>query len=183
MDGKQQLAGQSAERRPDVRQKFLIVIMCVIAVGLLASTGLLVRVLAISDVTASTREGDAATATGLVCSTSFEQWVDIPGLSETFSFGGTQPRRVIVMFTAGFGGTGDDNYLNVRLRIDGDVQPPGAVTVNYPGSFARTGGFNFVSDRLEPGSHTAKLQYRITVGDGSPGQGCLHTRSMVILHD
>jgi hypothetical protein len=178
------VATSASARRGSPGRQVVLVLGAVVLLTAVAFAVFVVKAIAVANVTASTREADAVSANGgILCSTSWDEWTDVPGVSETFSFGGTTDRRVIVLFTAGVGGTGDNHYLTLRLRIDGVTQPPGAVTVNYPSSPARTGAFNFISERLEPGSHTAKLQYRITVGLAEPGQGCLYNPSMVILHD
>ena len=70
----------------------------------------------------------------------------------------------------------------VRLVIDGVLQSgPNAVAVDHRPSAApfafETHGFNFVSDPVTPGTHFLAIQWRT-----SGGQGCIHNRSLIVLH-
>ena len=130
----------------------------------------------------ATAKASAVDATGQVC-TAAPFFVDMPSMSKTFSFSGTASRHVIVLFEGEFGLLTEGTSLTIQLLIDGVVQsgprdifmlfhPPGD---EFP---AGTHGFNFISDRLPPGTHTAKIQWR----DTGAGPGCVFARSLVVLH-
>jgi hypothetical protein len=124
---------------------------------------------------------DAVTATDSACTSSMT-FADIPGASVTFRVGGRAPRPVILLFSAAVGGFGNDSFLWTRPVIDGVVQlsdPDENVTIDHPTGFARTGGYNSVSAALEPGAHTASIQWRV---DDSGGTICIGPRTLIVLH-
>ena len=110
-------------------------------------------------------------------------FTDMPGMSETFSFGGNPSRPVIVLFQAEWETFGSGAVVVIRLTIDGIVQSGAAtVVLDHRGAGepdeVETHGFNFVSDPLAPGTHTAKIQWR---HDSQPA-ACSEERSMIVLH-
>jgi hypothetical protein len=116
-----------------------------------------------------------------ICTTS-STYEDIPGLTKTFSQGGGLGNETIIAFRAQMqqsnsGGAAD---LDVRLLIDGIPQSgsgseigvfDGAANV-FDGLFS----WNFISDPVSSGTHTAKLQWRAT------SEACIYSRSMIIHH-
>jgi len=130
----------------------------------------------------ATARASAVDATERVC-TAAPFFVDMPTMSKNFSFGGTASRHVIVMFEGEFGHITEGSALAIQLMLDGVVQsgPRDIFTLfhatgdEFP---AGTHGFNFISDRLAPGAHTAKIQWR----DNGAGPGCVFARSLVVLH-
>jgi hypothetical protein len=131
----------------------------------------------------ATGKASAVDATDSAC-TAANFFHDMPDMSKSFSFGGTASRHVIVLFQGEFRFLTEGTSVLIQLLIDGVVQsgPRHVVIVsrqlgdehNPPG----THGFNFISDRLAPGTHTAQIQWR----DSGAGPGCVETRSLVVLH-
>jgi hypothetical protein len=130
-----------------------------------------------------TNRADAVEALGMACATS-DQYVNMPGMTLVFTLGGSQRRPVIAQFSGTFGGFGDEDYMVVRVRVDGLVQPgTGAgVTVNDPSGRQRTGGFTFYTAGLTPGNHRVTLQFAATTGIGAPYRTCLGERTLIVLH-
>jgi hypothetical protein len=105
-------------------------------------------------------------------------FVDMPGMLVSFKSGGTASRPVIVLFQGEWlsidRGTGV-----IRLTIDGIVQSgPDDVEMNdTDATETATHGFNFLSDRLAPGLHVARIQWK-TRGDVA----CVNERSLIVMH-
>jgi hypothetical protein len=135
-------------------------------------------VTAVSNV--ATGKADAVDTSDNQC-TSSASFVDMPGMSETFTFGGTASRPVLVLFQGRWNNAAEGHAI-IRLVIDGVVQPgPGAsVTLHEDDASAdlETNGFNFISAPLAPGTHTAKIQWQKFAG----AVICVGTRSLIVLH-
>ncbi len=106
----------------------------------------------------------------------------IPGMSRNFTLGGSANDEVVVMFQASWSGspiTFDTGF--VRLTIDGVVQPTNVSVPAFGGtesSSSFTHGFNWISQALTPGSHTARIQWRTDLGSTF----CVDDRTLVVLH-
>jgi hypothetical protein len=130
-----------------------------------------------------TGKADAVDASDFQC-TCTPNFVDMPGMSETFSFGGTASRSVLVLFQSEWAVLAFGTAAIVRLTIDGVVHGPDEVVlVRRQGSGTDSGpfgthGFNFVTAPLSPGQHTAKIQWR----DSGQGPAYVTDRSLIILH-
>lgn len=132
----------------------------------------------------ATGRADAVDAAAGTCTNSTD-FVDMPGMSETFSFGGNAPRPVLVLFQGSFAGDAD-SAARIRLLIDGVVQPPPGDGVDVHEEDASvdiaTNGFNFISAPLAPGTHTATIQWLAAgVTDPLP-MTCVAGRSLIVLH-
>jgi hypothetical protein len=126
----------------------------------------------------ATGKADAVDAVDSNCIASFE-FTDMPGMSETFSFGGTARRPVLVLFQGEWSTPTAGSTANIRLMIDGVVHSgiTNAVLDHRAGGAPNeieTHGFNFVSDPLAPGTHTATIQWA--------GGSCVRNRSLIVLH-
>jgi hypothetical protein len=132
----------------------------------------------------ATGRADAVDATTFVCTTG-GTFTDMPEMSATFRLGGRAAQPVIVLFEGEWGGPSftEGTGAFIRLAIDGVVQTPVDVGVERRPTGTpddlETHGFNFVSDPLAPGTHTATIQWR---GTTTSGQVCVQDRSMIVLH-
>jgi len=124
---------------------------------------------------------DAIDATDNPCTTS-TAFVDMPGMTKTYSQGGTTGNsRSIVMFQGEW--IPNTGRAELRLLVDGVVQSgPGDSASPFAateGADDRTAGFNFITDAQTNGiSHTAKIQWASVFGDSI----CVDERSLAILH-
>jgi hypothetical protein len=112
-----------------------------------------------------------------VCTTSTE-YEDMPGMTKTFQQGGLlSANPIVVMFNIQVQSFGR-SY--VRLVVDG-VPQTGIASEMELGENGDIGvdSWNFISDPVTQGTHTAKLQWR---KDPSVGQMCMFNRSMIVLH-
>lgn len=130
----------------------------------------------------ATSRADAVDAGNEVCTAS-PQFNNLPNMSETFAFGGTASRPVIVLFQGSWRDRTEGSSVSIRLTIDGVVQSgPAFVGVDHrpigEPPMADTSGFNFVSDMLAPGTHTATIQW----ADNGVGPFCVTDRSLIVLH-
>jgi hypothetical protein len=119
-------------------------------------------------------KADGIDAIDTVCTVS-PSFNNMPGMSKTFTLGSTGNQKVIVLFQGEWFGAVEGSAAFIQLAIDGVVQSgPSSVVVAYDPFGApqqtETHGFNFISDGLSPGSHTAAIQWADNV------------RSMIILH-
>ena len=104
--------------------------------------------------------------TGL--STTSLSYVDVPGMSSTFTEGGTVTRCVTVQYTAYvFAASGAATLMQVRALLDGvtvaspsETQFDGDSDEDADGAWARSHAFNFVFPTVAPGSHTIKIQWK-----------------------
>jgi len=119
---------------------------------------------------------DAVDATDNPC-TSSTAFVDMPGMTKTFFQGSTD--EALVMFTGEW--ISNTGRAMIRLLIDGVVQagPGDAASPFAPheGTGVATNGFNFITNALGVGNHTAKIQWSTT---GS--QICVDERSIIVMH-
>jgi hypothetical protein len=125
---------------------------------------------------------DAIDATDTVCTVS-PSFNNMPAMSKTFTQGATSSKPVIVQFEGEWFPAADGSAAFIQLAIDGVVQsgPRSVVAAHSPfGELpeSETHGFNFISDALAPGSHTATIQW----ADNGQGPYCVRVRSMIILH-
>jgi hypothetical protein len=112
---------------------------------------------------------DGIDATDTICTVS-PSFNNMPGMSKTFTLGTTSNKPVMVMFEGEWftGTVGSAAFI--QLAIDGVVQSgPNSVVVAFVPFGAipetETHGFNFISDALAPGTHTAAIQW----ADNGPG--------------
>jgi hypothetical protein len=129
-----------------------------------------------------TARADAVNAVDIPCTVS-PSFTDMPGMSVTFTLGGAVSRRVIVMLQAQWFMPNEGVTVRVRLLIDGVVQsgPTEVLVAERPTGVALidgTHGFNFISNTLSPGVHTAKIQWH----DNGVNFGCATNRSLVVFH-
>jgi hypothetical protein len=125
---------------------------------------------------------DAIDATDTICTVS-PSFNNMPGMSKTFTQGATSNKQVIVQFEGEWFPQVLGSAAFIQLAIDGIVQSgPKSVVAAYTPFDAipetETHGFNFISDALTPGSHTATIQW----ADNGQGPYCVRVRSMIILH-
>jgi hypothetical protein len=107
----------------------------------------------------------------------------MPGTSVTFNLPGPAPRPLIVLLQGEWFLPNDGVQVRVRLLIDGLVPsgPTDVLVAERPSGVALdfgTHGFNFVSDQLSPGTHTAKVQWH----DNGVNFGCITQRSLIVMH-
>jgi hypothetical protein len=120
-----------------------------------------------------------ATDTQCTTSTSF---VDIPGMSVTFTIGGTARQTVLALFQGEW--FNNDRAL-ARIVVNGFVVPgpgdnlsPVAMDSGNDagGSVDETNGFNFITNALKPGVKTLKVQWASVGGH----QICVDERSLIV---
>jgi hypothetical protein len=121
-------------------------------------------------------------STDIPCTVS-PNYTDMPGTSVTFKLGGTASRPVIVMLQAQWFMPNEGVEVRVRLKIDNVVQTGSTdvlVAQRPTGISLTTGthGYNFVSDQLTPGTHTAKIQWH----DNGVNSGCVSNRTLIVMH-
>ena len=127
-------------------------------------------------------KADGVDATDTVCTVS-PSFNNMPSMSKTFTQGATANKAVIVMFEGEWFPSAEGSAAFIQLAIDGVVQsgPRSVVAAFSPfGEIPDTAthGFNFITDALTPGSHTATIQW----ADNGQGPYCVRVRSMIILH-
>jgi hypothetical protein len=124
-------------------------------------------------------KADAVDATDNPCTTS-TAFVDIPVMAKSFKIAGAVSVPVIVLFQAEW--IPNSDRALIRLTIDGVVQSgpgdAGSPFAPHEGTGVATNGFNFISDAVAPGVHTARIQWA-SVGGGSI---CVDERSLIVLH-
>jgi hypothetical protein len=128
-------------------------------------------------------KADAVDATDQVCAPQ-GGFSDIPGMLVSFKSGGAGSRPVIVLFQGEWFNFADSSAIEIRLTIDGVEQSgPARVIVEHrtTGSFDEfeTHGFNFLSDRLAPGLHVGRIQWKRA---GAAGTACVGNRSLIVMH-
>ncbi len=119
-------------------------------------------------------------------STTSTAYVDVPGMSSTFTEGGTVTRCVVVQYTAYvFAATGGTALMYVRALLDGvtvasptETQFDGDSDEEGDGRWARSHAFNFVFPSVTPGGHTIKIQWRSFDG----GTIFTHRRTLLVSH-
>jgi hypothetical protein len=125
---------------------------------------------------------DGIDAIDTVCTVS-PNFNNMPGMSKTFTLGTTSSKPVIVLFEGEWFSGVEGSAAFIQLAIDGRVQsgPSSVVVAHRPfgePQQTETHGFNFISDALVPGNHTAVIQW----ADNGQGPYCVRVRSMIILH-
>jgi hypothetical protein len=126
-----------------------------------------------------TPKADAAVSTFFAACSCSPVMHEMDGMSKTFRLGGRLRQRVIVMFQGEFfEPTVRGAYALVRLMVDGVAQN-GGEEVNIASYVVQaTHGFQWVSEPLTPGTHTAVIEWR----DGGNAPVYVAPRSMIILH-
>jgi hypothetical protein len=101
-------------------------------------------------------------------------------LTKTFKLGGRVSNSVIVMLQGEFFDIGNTNSVGfVRLVIDGRAQNPSDIVIgSYKPGAEETHGFNWISEPLAPGTHTATIEWR----DNGQAPFYAGATSMTILH-
>jgi hypothetical protein len=163
-----------AHARP-VRRR-LLAILGAAAASLAVAATVAIGAVQTSASNAPTAKADGVDAVGIEC-TSDLGFVDMPGLTTTFTTRGSAPKPVIVLFQSEWVGIQGEPLM--RLTIDGVQQSPGEVRAADVGSAAQTHGFNFVSSPLAPGTHTATMQFR---SETAARRVCVGDRSLIVLH-
>jgi hypothetical protein len=129
---------------------------------------------------------DGADNNNSVCTGSLT-FKNIPSMAVTFTQGSGAADEVAVLFQGAGWFVEQLNFVGIRLTIDGAVQPgPGAGNDTFiygadpstTASGTTSHGFNFQSEALAAGSHTARIQWRSF--DGS--EICVGPRSLLVLH-
>jgi hypothetical protein len=176
-------------RRPRRAQVLCAALIALIAPTLVwiggSSAGpAIVRPGAVSKTVANVPTGktDAVDLTDIPCTVS-PSYTDMPGTAVTFKVGGTAPRPVIVLMQGQWFLPNDGVTVRIRLLIDNVVQsgPTDVLIAERPAGVALesgTHGFNFVSNALAPGPHTAKIQWH----DNGVNFGCVTNRSLIVMH-
>lgn len=111
--------------------------------------------------------------------TTATNWVNMPQMTRTFTVGGTTSASVAVMFQGSLSLASSQQFDSgyIRLTVDGTQQSPGQVPAIAPGDRG-THGFNWETNSLSPGSHTARVQWRTDLGSSY----CADARSLLVLH-
>ncbi|MEK7530433.1 MAG: hypothetical protein AAB573_01055 [Patescibacteria group bacterium] len=112
-----------------------------------------------------------------VCTTS-TTYEDVPGMEESFTQGGIFSNEIYAAFTAQIDAPGGN--LDFRFLVDGLTQSGSGSGVVLKSSALNStnNSWNFISDAVSPGAHTATLQWRVIDGV----QACIGSRSMIIHH-
>lgn len=123
-----------------------------------------------------------ALANDIPCTVS-PNYNDMPGMAVTFKLGGTTSRRVVVLMQGQWFMPNEGVNIRIRLLVDGIVQsdPNNVLVVERPTGVSLTDGshgFNFLSDPLTPGTHTAKIQWH----DNGVSSGCITNRTLIVMH-
>jgi hypothetical protein len=104
--------------------------------------------------------------------------VDMPGMTTTFTLAGPNNKKVVALFQGEFDAASPSVDISIRLVVDGVVQSgPQPLVVDQVAH--QTNGFNFLSDSLSSGSHTANIQWKT----GSGVSGSVSARSLVVLFE
>jgi len=120
-------------------------------------------------------EGVDSTSTTSTTSTTY---VNMSGMSRSFTLAGTNNKKVVVMFQGVMEVFDSAVFASIRLLIDGNVQSgPQPVLVDQ--FDFQTAGFNFITDSLAPGQHTAVIQWK----SGSGAEIFAADRSLIVLLD
>jgi hypothetical protein len=136
-----------------------------------------------SAVNVPTGKTNAVSISGDIPCTVSPNYADMPGMALTFKLSGTASRPVIVMLQAQWFMPTEGVTVRIRFLVDGVVQsgPTDVLVVERPTGVALTDGahgFDFLSDPLTPGTHTAKIQWK----DNGVGQGCVANRTLLVMH-
>ena len=129
-----------------------------------------------------TNKADVVSLGGDIPCTVSPNFTDMPGTFVTFKLGGSAPRPVIVMLQGQWFMPNEGVDVRIRLLVDGSMQTPTNVLMAQrpTGNSLTDGthGFDFVTDPLTPGTHTAKIQWH----DNGVNQGCITNRTLTVLH-
>jgi hypothetical protein len=142
--------------------------------------------------TAPVSQFTAMVADDVQCRTSSDNSVvAMPGTSLAFQRQGTDTSAVVVSFVGNWTNPSADTAAGafIFLEIDGQRRD---ITSTNGGVLASQGhsntvgtgthGFNFVTDPLLPGGHTASILWADNVLNGT-GTICVAERSLVVFHD
>jgi hypothetical protein len=123
-----------------------------------------------------------------VCTTS-QSYVNMPDMTRTFIVSGTTSKPAVVLFQGSYWSASLGDWAVIQLTIDNVPNPgPGSSVFLYMfaadgdgyGSQFTSHGFNFQTNNLPPGSHTARIRWRAI---GTDAQVCIGSRSMLVLYD
>lgn len=114
------------------------------------------------------------------CTIPAASFSNMPGMTRTFTIGGSTSEEVVVTFQASWSGSAIQfDTAFVRLTIDGAVQPTNNAVPIFAGADGTyTHGFTWISGPLAPGGHTARVQWRTDLGSSF----CVDDRTLVVLH-
>ncbi len=127
-----------------------------------------------------TGKADAVDATIVGCTLS-PQFNDMPDMAKSFKLGGTAAQPVIVLFQGEWTSFMPGSGVLIQLAIDQFAQSAQINLAFRPSGepdLVETHGFNFISDALAPGTHTAKILWK----SNGAGQVCVRGRTMIVLH-
>jgi hypothetical protein len=130
-----------------------------------------------------TGKADAVSLSGDIPCTVSPNYTDMPGMSVTFKLGGSASRPVIVLMQGQWFMPHEGVDVRVRLLVDGAVQsgPTEVLVAQRPAGNSLTDGthgFDFISNSLTPGTHTAKIQWH----DNGVNSGCVANRTLIVMH-
>jgi len=130
-----------------------------------------------------TGKSDAVAVSGDIPCTVSPTFTDMPGMSVTFKLAGSASRPVIALVEGQWFMPNEGVDVRIRLLVDNVVQsgPTNVLVAQRPTGVALTDGthgFNFLSDPLTPGTHTAKIQWH----DNGVNSGCVANRSLIVMH-
>jgi hypothetical protein len=110
--------------------------------------------------------------------TATDEWLDIEETEVTFHTTGFH-KRALILFQASWLQDDGQSAIRVRALIDGEIVDVGddEFVAFFVDQFEHgTHGFNWISEELHPGSHTAVIQWFWDAG----GAGCLDQRSTIV---
>ena len=130
-----------------------------------------------------TGKSDVVALSGDIPCTVSPNYTDMPGTSLTFKLGGTAPRPVIVLLQGQWFMPHEGVEVRVRLLVDNVVQTGSSeiLVAQRPSGVSLTDGthgFDFLSNSLSPGTHTAKIQWH----DNGVNSGCVTNRTLIVMH-
>jgi hypothetical protein len=169
-----------AQLAPDQKHRMKRRLLLVVVVVMLFGVATIAVAYAATSASAPVTKFTAVTEANPVC-TNTTSYQNMPQMSRGFVVGGSTNDEVLVMFTASMnmfpGPLGELDAARVRLTIDGTlIQQP--LDVQVLGSDDEgTAAFNWHTNALTPGTHTARVQW--TTGRGN--QLCAQARSLVVL--
>jgi hypothetical protein len=114
---------------------------------------------------------------GPFCAT--ESWTDLPGATVTFTVGGTTSAPVLADLSVQ-----EKEYADagiIRLLVDAAPDGAGPLRWSPGGSENRPHSYTFLTGALDPGTHTATIQYE-EKKQGQPSHFCISHWTLAILH-
>jgi hypothetical protein len=132
----------------------------------------------------------AVDSTAEACNNTGTTLVQMPDMVRNFTVGGTTATPAVVTFSGAYWSALASQFVRVRLTIDGVANPgPGTSTYLWlyqqdeDGGAPMQGshGFTFITDALQPGQHTARIQWA-TSSQAGQNAACIGSRSLVVLY-